>query len=209
MSNCSRSAASPAALTVECGHRQFDVVLDEAVEARPLLRRDQTAVHAQVREALASRPLGESGIQALARDNQRRQQGNALAAILGEKARRDGIGGLRLDPGVAVRAVLHPQFDEQQAQKVIDLGERRHRALVSAAAGALLDRHRGRDAENGVYVGARRGLHKLPRVGVQGFEIAALTFGKQNIECQRALAAARNAGNDREFVATLSSHRRS
>ncbi len=83
---------------------------------------------------------------------------------------------------------------------MIDLGERRHRALVSAAAGALLDGHRGRDAENGVDVGARRGLHELPRVGVQGLEIAALTLGKQNIECQRALAAARNAGNDRELV---------
>ena len=83
---------------------------------------------------------------------------------------------------------------------MIDLGERRHRALVSAAAGALLDRHRGRNAENGVDVRPRRGLHELPRVGVQGFEIAALAFGEQNVERQRALAAARDAGNHGEFV---------
>ncbi len=184
----------------KCSHRQFDVVLDEAVEARPLLRRDQTAVDAQVREALTPRPLGERGIQALARHNQWRQQGNALAAIFCEQAARDGIDRLRFNARVAFRTILRPQLDEQQAQKVIDLGERRDRALVPSAAGALLDRHRGRDAEYGVDVGARSGLHELPRVSVQRFKIAALALGKQNIECQRALAAARNAGNDRESI---------
>src|SRR6202012_2616504 len=43
-------------------------------------------------------------------------------------------------------------------------------------------------------------LHKLPRIGVQRLEIAALAFGEENVESQSALAAAGDAGDDRELV---------
>ena len=195
-------AASRAALTVSVATGSSMLCSTKRSSRGHFAVGQQAAVDAQLREALAARPLGERGIQALARDDQRRQQGDALAAIVLEQARGDGIGGLRLDARFADRAVLHSQLHVQQAQKVIDLGERRHRALVSAAAGALLDGDGGRDAEDGVDVGTRGGLHELPRVGVQGLEIAALSFGEQNIECQGALAAARDAGNDGELIET-------
>ena len=81
---------------------------------------------------------------------------------------------------------------------MVDLGERRHRALAPAAAGALLDRHRRRNAEDRVHVRPRGRLHELPRVGVQRFQIAALAFGEQDVEGERALAAAADAGDDGE-----------
>ena len=82
-----------------------------------------------------------------------------------------------------------PSLTKSEAQEVMDLGERAHRALPAAAAGALLDRHRGRDAEDGVHVrAARRRLHKLPRIGVERFQVAALALGKQDVEGQRGLA---------------------
>ena len=65
---------------------------------------------------------------------------------------------------------------------MVDLGQRRHRALAAAAAGALLDRHRRRDAVDRVHVGPRRGLHELARIGVQRLEIAALAFVEQDVE---------------------------
>ena len=124
-----------------------------------------------------------------------------LAAVVLEQARGNGVGGLRFDARVAGRAVLHAEFHVQQAQEMIDLGQRGDRALVAAAAGALLDGHRGWYAEDGVHIRARRGLHELPCVGIQGFEVAPLALGEQDVESQGALAAAGNAGDDRELIA--------
>ena len=84
---------------------------------------------------------------------------------------------------------------------MVDLGDRGHRALAAAAAGALLDGHRRRDAEDRVHVGPRGRLHELPRVGVQRLEVAALALGEQDVEGERALAAAADAGDHGERVA--------
>ncbi len=84
---------------------------------------------------------------------------------------------------------------------MIELGQRGDRALASAAAGALLDGHRGRDTEDGVDIGARCGLHELARVGVERFQIATLAFGEDNVECECALAAAGHASDHGEFLA--------
>ena len=123
-----------------------------------------------------------------------------LAAVVVQQPRGDRVGGLRLDARAAVGAVLHAELDVQQAQEMIDLGERRDGALAAAAAGALLDGHRRRNAEDGVHVGARGRLHELARIGVQRFEVAALALGEQDVEGQRALAAAGHAGDDGEAL---------
>ena len=108
--------------------------------------------------------------------------------------------GVRSRP-LAVGAILRAEFDVQQAQEVIDLGERRDGALAAAAAGALLDRDRRRNAENRVHVRSRRRLHELARVGVEGFEIAALTLVEQDVKGERRFARTRDAGDDREPIA--------
>jgi hypothetical protein len=117
--------------------------------------------------ALAAGPFRERGVQTLARHDQRSQQGDAFAAMFLEQSRGDGVRGLRLDARFANRTVLHPQLHIQQAQEMIDLGERRHRALASTAAGALLNGHRRRDAENRIDIRTRGRLHELPGIGVQ------------------------------------------
>src|SRR5271167_2138128 len=83
---------------------------------------------------------------------------------------------------------------------MINLGKSRNGALAAAAAGSLFDGDRRRYAEYGVDVRPRRRLHELPRVSVQRLKVAPLAFGKQNIESQSALAAARYTGDHREFV---------
>ena len=84
---------------------------------------------------------------------------------------------------------------------MVDLGHGGDRALATAAAGALLYRHRRRDAEDGVDIGARRGLHKLPRIGVERLKVAALAFGEQDVEGECRLARARYACHHGELVA--------
>ena len=176
--------------TVDLRHRQLDGVFLEAVEARPLVGGQHLAVDAQVFVAARVGPLGEFGVVALARHHQRRQQQDARALVLLQQALGDARRRLRLDGHVAGGAELRAQLLVQQAQEVIDLGERGHRALAAAAAGALLDGHRGRDAVDGVHVGPRRRLHELARVGVQRFEIAALSLVEDDVEGQRGFARA-------------------
>ena len=125
MSAARSSAFAVAADTMDRADRQLDRVLLEAVEPRPRVGRQQLAVDAQVRVALACGPLGEVGVDALARDDQRRQQPDALAAVVAQQPRGDRFDALRLDRHVAVGAVLRAELHVQQAQEVVDLGERR------------------------------------------------------------------------------------
>jgi hypothetical protein len=185
----------------QIGDRQIDVVLLEAIEARPRLGRREHAVDTELFVALAGRPLREIRVVALARDDERREQRDALATMLAQDARTHGVLRLRLDRPIAVGAVLHAQLHVQQAQEVIELGHGRDRALASAAARALLDGDGRRNAEDRVDFRASGRLHELARVGVQGFQIPALPFGEENVEGDGALAAAAHARDDGEAVA--------
>ena len=186
---------------VDFRHRQLDGVLAEARQARPRRRRQRLAIDTQCLEALPGCPLGQIGVVALARHDERRQQRDALAAVIAYQAGADRGRALRLDRPIAVRAVLRAELHVQQPQEVIDLGEGRHGALAAAAAGALLDGDRGRDAEDRVHVGARRRLHELARVGVERFQVAALALVEENVEGKRRLARAGHAGDHGEAVA--------
>ena len=84
---------------------------------------------------------------------------------------------------------------------MVQFGLRRDRALAPPAADALLDRHRGGDAVDRVDVGARRRLDHRARVRVERFEVAPLSFLEQDVEGERGLAAAGDAGDDGERVA--------
>ena len=185
----------------QIGDRQIDVVLGIAVDTRPLAGRQEGAVDAKMGESLGRRPLGEVGIDALASDHQRGEQADALTAVLAQDARGNGVKRLRLDAAVAGRTMLGAELDVEQPQEVIDLGERGHRALASAATGALLDRDRRRNAEDAVDIGSRGRLHELARIGIERFEVSALAFAENHIEGQGRLAAARDTGDHGELVA--------
>ena len=179
-------------------HGQLDGVLAVAVEPRPGIGGHEGAVDAQARMPARRRPLRELAVDALAPHHQRREQLHLAPAPAAQEPRGDGLRRLRLDRHVAVRAVLHAEAEIEQAQEVVDLGEGADGAPAPAAAGALLDRHRGRDAEHGVDVGAGRRLHELARVGVEALEVAALALGEDDVEGERALARARDAGHGHE-----------
>ena len=189
------------AVHVDGRDQRVDVVLAEAVQARPRFGRQQPAVDHQLREPLAGRPRGQIGVVALAAAHQRRQHHRPPAGESLQDGGADRGGALRLNGDGAVRAVLNAQPHVQQPQEVVDLGEGGNRALAAAAAGALLDRHRRRHAGQPVQVRARRRLHELPDVGVQRLQVAALSLREQHVEGQRAFARAADPGHHREPVA--------
>ena len=182
-------------------HRQLDGVLLEAVDARKTRGRQKVSIHAQVAVAARARPVGQFGIDALARHHQRRQQADVLAPKLREQLRGDALCRLWLHGGAVFGAVLHAQLDVQQPQKVPHLGGGAHSGLAPAPAQALLNGHRGRNAIHGIHLGPPGRLHDAARVGVEAFQVAALALVEQNVKRQRGFARAAHARDHAELAA--------
>ena len=185
----------------EVRHRQLDRVLAEAVQPRPAGGRQPLAVDAQLGVALVVGPLGQIRVQTLAVDHQRREQADVLAAVVAQELRGNRLEALRLHRHAVLRAVLDAELHVEQPQEVVDLGHRRDRGLAAAARGALFDRHGRRDAVDRIDIRLARRLHDRACVGVERLEIAALALVEQDVEGERRLAAARDAGDHREGVA--------
>src|SRR4051794_26399736 len=123
-------------------------MLLETIYARKPACGEELAIDAQIREALVIGPLGEIRVDAFAIDDQRCQQADVPAAVVAHDARRNGVCSLRLDWHLALGTMLRAELDEQQAQEMMDFGQRADRALAPAAASPLLDRHGRRNAVN-------------------------------------------------------------
>src|SRR5689334_5991062 len=104
-------------------------MLDETREPRSAAGWQGLGIHAQVRVTLPGGPLREVGVNALAPDDEWSKQADARVAIVAIDAGDDAVHALRLDRHAAVGAILRPELHVQQAQEVVDLGQRRDRAL--------------------------------------------------------------------------------
>ena len=89
----------------------------------------------------------------------------------------------------------------QQAQVVVNLRHRAHGGARVVAGGFLLDGNRRRQALDHVHIGLVHQLQKLPRIGGQALNIAALAFSVQRVKRQAGLARAAQAGDDHQLVA--------
>jgi hypothetical protein len=76
------------------------------------------------------------------------------------------IAGLGLDRLAAIRTKLSSDPGEKQAEKVIDFGYGRNRALAAAARIPLFDADRGRDSGDEIDVRPGKLLDELPGIGV-------------------------------------------
>ncbi len=89
----------------------------------------------------------------------------------------------------------------QEAQEVIDLGDRTDGRPWIPTGCFLFDADDGAEAVDFFYIGAFYAAEKLAGVGGESFEIAALAFGVDGIEGEGGFAAAADAGDDDEFFA--------
>ncbi|MNS90070.1 hypothetical protein D3C72_1241040 [compost metagenome] len=108
---------------------------------------------------------------------------------------------LRLERDVVVRAVGRAGAGEQQAQVVVDLGDRAHGGTRVVAGGLLLDRDGRGEALDQVDIGLLHQLQELAGVGGQRFDVAALALGIERVERQRRLAGPRQPRDHDELVA--------
>ena len=182
-------------------HHQVDVVLAVAVEQTHAGERDAGAVDARLAQAQLARARQDLLVVALAPAHHRREQRHRVVAPLLADAVEDLPAGLGADGRFALRAVLHAELGEQQAQVVRDLGHRGDGRGAAAARQTLLDRDGGRQARDHVDVGLGHHVQELPGVGRQAVEVAALPFGVEHVERQRRLARSGEAGEDDQPVA--------
>ena len=100
-----------------------------------------------------------------------------------------------------LRAVRRAGARVEQAQVVVDLGDRADRRARIVAGRFLLDRDRGRQPLDGIDVGLLHEAEELPRVRRQRLDVAALALGVDRVEGERRFPRARQAGDDRQAVA--------
>src|SRR5262249_55459 len=89
----------------------------------------------------------------------------------------------------------------QETQVVVDLRHRADGRARIVRRRLLLDRDRGREAVDLVYVGLLHDGQELPRIGRERFHVATLTVGGDGVEGERRLAGARQPGDDDESLA--------
>ena len=178
-----------------------DVVLELLVEDDLLLEQADLAVHLHAREALGAQLLQLLAVLPLAAADDRRQHHEARPLRHAHDLVDDLLGRLGGDRPPAVEAVRLADARPQEAQVVVDLGDRAHRGARVARGGLLVDRDGRRQPLDGVHVRLVHLPQELARVGAQRLDVAPLPLGVDRVEGQGGLARARQAGDDHERVA--------
>ena len=94
-----------------------------------------------------------------------------------------------------------PDPRPQQAQVVVDLGDRADRRARVARGGLLVDRDRRRQPLDRVHVRLVHLPQELPRVGGQRLHVAPLALGVDRVEGKARLTGSREPGDDDQGVA--------
>ena len=127
--------------------------------------------------------------------------GDALAIAELQDALDDLLRGLAGDGPAAVGAVRGADGGIEQAEVVVDLGDGADGGAGAAAGGLLLNGDGGRQAFDGVDIGAFDLIEKLAGVGGKRFDVAALALGVDGVEGERAFARSGESGDDGQRVA--------
>ena len=110
------------------------------------------------------------------------------------------LDGLAPDRTAAVDAVLDADPGEEEAQVVVDLGDRGDGRPGIAPRRPLLDRDGRREPLDLVHVRLLHLPEELAGVGGEGFDVPPLALGVEGVEGERGLAGAGDAGQDDEGV---------
>ena len=175
--------------------REPFVALEELVDD------DGLAVDAGADVALTGQVGEQRVVLALATAHDRSQHLEARALRQLEDAVDDLLRGLALQPGAVVGAVLDADPGVQQAEVVVDLGDRADRRPRVAAGRLLVDRDRRRQTLDDVDVGLVHLAQELAGVRAQRLDVAALTLGVDRVEGEARLAGTGQAGEHDELVA--------
>ena len=144
-------------------------------------------IHAGTGEPLRLELTEEVGVLALALADDRSEHLESGALLELEDAVDDLLRGLAGDGTTTDRAVRSTGAGVEEAEVVVDLGDRADRRTWIAVGRLLVDRHRGRQALDEVDVGLVHLTEELPGVRRQALDVAALALGEDRVEGQGGL----------------------
>ena len=121
--------------------------------------------------------------------DQRRQDHDPRALGHVEHRVDDLLGRLLLNRPMALRTMRPARARKEQAQIVVDLGDRADRRTRVVAGALLVDRDGRRQARDVLDVGLVHLAQELARVRRQRFDIASLALGINRVKRQRRLLA--------------------
>ena len=159
------------------------------------------AVDARAHEALRAQLLEHLHVLALALAHHRRQQHERAPSGSARTWSTIWLTVCASSGHAVVRAARRADAREQQAQVVVDLGDRADGGARVVRGRLLLDRDRRRQALDVVDVRLLHHRQELARVGRQRLDVAALALGVDGVEGERGLAGAGQAGDDDQLVA--------
>ena len=178
-----------------------DVVLELLVELDVLFEFAYLAVDLDPDEAVGAELLEELAVLALAPAHDRGDHAEASALFEFAHLVDDLLHALPEDGPPALGAVRVPDAGVEQAQVVVDLGDRAHGGARVAGGRLLVDGDGRRKALDAVDVRLVHLAEELAGVGGEALHVAALALGVDGVEGERGLARAREAGDDDEAVA--------
>ena len=155
----------------------------------------ELAVDLDALEALAQQVGELLAVLALPPAHDRRQQVEPGALRHGQHPVDHLRDGLRLDRQAGRGRVGDADPRPEQAQVVVDLGDRGDRRARVLRGGLLLDRDRRRQAGDQVDVRLLHQLEELARIGRQALDVAPLALGVDRVEGEARLARAGQAGD--------------
>src|SRR5205807_575415 len=113
----------------------------------------------------------------------------------------DLIGRLRADRNVTIGTVRLAEAGVQNAQVIVDFGDRAHGRARALAGGLLLDADGRRQAADVLDLRLLYLPQELPGVSRQRFDVAPLPLGVHGVQGERALAGAAGAATNRHRLA--------
>jgi hypothetical protein len=192
-------------LDVGARAQPVDHYVDSVLHLLRKLRRRVELVHFSVdahpREPLRAQLVQELGLLAFSAGHHRSENHEAGVLRQLQYLIHHLRHGLRLQRDPVLRAVRRADPRIEQAQVIVDLGDRAHGRARVVARRLLLDGDRRREAFDEIHVRLFHELQELARVRRQRLHVAPLALGVQRVEGERALARARKAGDHHQPVA--------
>ena len=184
----------PCTLVERCTHQLVHVFRGEpsddkingvfmvAAESHVLFKLDQAAVNAGLVEAFSKSTGQHLLVEALAAHHLGRQNQRLSSSIAVPDLSDDAFRILGAQLPAASGAVLGAQFAVEKPEKMVDLRQSGHGGAGAGMADALLDGDGRREPGHGVHVRPFKDSHVLPHIRGQALQIAALAFGKEDVE---------------------------
>ena len=101
----------------------------------------------------------------------------------------------------ALGTVSGSDSGEKDAEKIVDFGDGSNGTSRTLSTGFLRNGDCGRETGNLIDIGLGQLTEELPGVTGETFDVAALSFGIEGIEGERAFAGAADSGEADQFIA--------